>query len=181
MQIENYGQRMKVELSLRDHLERRFLFALSRFAAKIEKVELTCSRFPKGLPMRLNLSLIAVIVVGIVAVSLSASAVERVRTRGFVQAGPTTSVVAQKEVVAAQDAEPSLAELRARITQLSKQVEQLEADAAESRRQIISLTNQMKGRAPAAPIAQPVLRHRVVEPVTTYPTDLFPNEYPYGG
>ena len=91
-------------------------------------------------------------------------------------AAPSASVTATAPVDAAG---PSVAELRARIAELSKRVTALEAAASEDRRQLINLSGQLE-KAVSQPAVR-VISVPVSQPTVDYSNDIFPNEYPYGG
>lgn len=83
--------------------------------------------------------------------------------------------VAQTKVVA----DPTADELRARIAELTKRVQALEAATAESRRQIANLSSQLE-QVPQS-LTRPVVNQRVGAPAIIITDDMYPNEYPYGG
>ncbi|MCE9607500.1 MAG: hypothetical protein K8U03_21645 [Planctomycetia bacterium] len=146
--------------------------------------------------MRRSIALSAITLIAVAAVSLTASAAEWRRPLGYAKARPapaapvavkqpaaihvarvpgtTVSPVAYTNV-ADSDAQPSLTEIRSRMAQLAKQLEQLEAAEAEDHREIVEL----KKSAKVQPATRPVVRPRAVETIIT--NDLYPNEYPYGG
>lgn len=127
--------------------------------------------------MRRNFFVSAVALVAVAAGSLSASAGE---ARRIVYKPRTAPVAAQQVAQTTVAADQSVAQLQARVAELTKRVQSLEAAAAESRRQLATLSNQLE-QAVSQPIARPVVNQRVVEPTIIITNDLYPNEYPYGG
>lgn len=126
--------------------------------------------------MRHNVVIAAIAVVGIVAGSLSGSAAEWRRPVGYAsktQAAQPAVVRTVAGPVKQVKAEPTIAELRAMVADLTKRIEALEAAEARDSRDIVELKN-----STIQPVSQPS-RPRQVETIIT--NDLFPNEYPYGG
>lgn len=127
---------------------------------------------------RFFVSAVAAVVVAALSCTAFAGEIRRAAYQPRVAAQAAAQPAAAKATVVA---EPSNAELRARIAELTKRVQALEAAAAESRRQIAALSNQLENAAPVAPAVRPIAAPRPVQPTVIISNDLYPNEYPYGG
>lgn len=118
----------------------------------------------------------AVALAAVVAGSFTAMAGEGRRVVYKPRAAQPAAV--QQVAHATVAADPTADELRARIAELTKRVQALESAAAESKRQIANLANQLE-QAPQS-IARPIST-QPAQPVIVITNDMYPNEYPYGG